>query len=67
MELTKKEKEVAYSLLSNVSDTTNREREFELQGTVKMILTNRFSIEEIQNMKIICSNGTVEIAPKTVL
>lgn len=69
MELNKEEKELAYSLLSDVNETTTREREYELQGIVKSMLIKKYNLqaEDMRNIKITFIGGQIEIAPKTVL
>ena len=69
MELNKEEKELAYSLLSDVSESTNKEREYELHGIVKTMLMKKYNlqIEDMKNIRIGFSGGQIEIAPKTVL
>ena len=68
MKLNKKEKELAYSLLSDVNETTTREREYELYGIVKTMLSKKYlQKEDIKNIRISFSGGQIEIAPKTVL
>lgn len=69
MELNKEEKEVAYSLLSDISDSTGKLREYELRGIVKTILMKKYNLKpkDAKDVKISFSGGQIEIAPKTVL
>ncbi|MEK6879972.1 MAG: hypothetical protein AABY22_10210 [Nanoarchaeota archaeon] len=63
MEITDKEKQLAYSLLSDVSEGTKRGRELELQGILKGMLIKKHGNkkEDVQKVKIICSAGKTEI------
>ena len=66
MELNKEEKELAYSLLSDVSESTIRQREYELYGIVKTMLMKKYNLqaEDMKDVKISFSGGRIEIAPQ---
>ena len=69
MKLNKKEKELAYSLLSDVSESTTRQREYELHGIVKTMLMKKYNLqpENMKDVKISSIGGQIEITPKTGL
>lgn len=67
MEISRKEIQLAYSLLSDVATSTNNERKFEIQGIIKGMLIKKYPRKknEIQkNIDIIFSRGQIIIAHK---
>lgn len=64
MEITEQEKQLAYSLLSDVSKSTNKEREIELRGILKGILAKKHNNKTlIRNAEFSFSGGKIEILP----
>lgn len=62
MELTEEEKKLAYSLLSDINTSSNKEREYELQGILKAMLFMRYphKIYQISNLIFDFSLGRIE-------
>jgi len=69
MELNKEEKELAYSLLSDVSESTTQQREYELYEIIKTMLSKKYNLQKknMKNIRISFSGGQIKIALKTVL